>query len=100
MLMQLQKRPRISDLLNQVAAKASDKWEILGLHLGINYDQLKTIATENQDNLTCYVEIFEQWKKNGTPPYTWATIIDALREPSVDKVDLAMELEQWVDVTT
>lgn len=96
----LKKKPKMSHLLNQVAVKASDKWEILGIHLGVSYDQLKIISNEKQDYVTCYAAVFEQWRKNGTLPYTWATIIDTLKEPSVDMVDLASELKLWVDMNT
>ena len=41
-------------------------------------------------------EVFDVWKKNGSPPYTWTTIIDALRAPLVGQVQLAKEVEEWV----
>ena len=92
----LRKQPEISDILNQVAVKVPDKWQVLGIQLGMSYDQLKTIAAKDQTYQSCYAEILEHWKKNGPLPYTWATIIDILKEPSVDLADLATELNIWV----
>ena len=92
----LQNHPKVSDLLNKVAAKASNKWKKLGQQLDIEHHQLKTILEENNDNLDCFAEVFELWKRKGSPPYTWATIIDALRADIVGEVQLAYELEQWV----
>ena len=89
----LQRPPKVSVLLNKVAAEASDKWKKLGQQLDIEHHKLKTISKENDDILDCFAEL---WKRGGSPPYTWATIIDALRAKIVGEVQLAYELEQWV----
>ena len=92
----LQNPPNIPDLLNKVAAKASNKWKKLGHQLFIEHHKLKTISRENDDSLDCFAEVFELWQKRRSPPYMWATIIDALRADIVGEVQLAYELEQWV----
>ena len=93
----LEKQPEQPDLLNQVAAKATDKWKKLGLQLKIENHKLKNIQRENPgDSLDCYAEMFELWKKHGSPPYTWRTIIDALRAGIVGEIHLADELKHWV----
>ena len=92
----LQRPPKVSVLLNKIAAEASDKWKKLGQQLDIEHHKLKTISKENDDVLDCFAEVFELWKRGGSPPYTWATIIDALRAKIVGEVQLAYELEQWV----
>ena len=92
----LQNPPKISDLLNKVAAEVLNKWEILGLQLELEYVQLETISNKHQDNSLRFAGVFELWQKRGSPPYTWATIIDALRTKIVGEVQLAYELEQWV----
>ena len=40
--------------------------------------------------------MFDLWERRGSPPFTWATNIDALRADIVGEVQLAYELEQWV----
>ena len=92
----LEKLPKQSDLLNQVAANASNEWENLGLQLDIKYHQLETLADKHRNNVSRFAEMFELWRKRGSPPYTWATIIDALRAKIVGNISLANDLEQWV----
>ena len=85
-------------LLNKVAVDAMDKWKKIGLVLNIPIGQLNSITTT--DPILCYAEIFNWWQRNGSPPYTWATIIDALRAPIVGEVQLAHELEEMVTNST
>ena len=92
----LQRSPKVSVLLNRVADKAPIKWKKLGQQLDIEHQKLKTIQRENDDSLDCFAEVFDLWKRGGSPPFTWATIIDALRADIVGEVQLAYELEQWV----
>ena len=93
----LEKPPKHPDLLNQVAAKVSDKWRKLGDQLDVEHHKLKTIQKENPgDSLDCCSEMLVVWKKNGSPPYTWGTVINALRAKFVGEIRLADELEHWV----
>ena len=77
-----------------VANKALDKWEILGLQLDIEPHRLKSIKNQADKNVLRYAEIFEIWKRRGNPPFTWTTIIDALKAPIVEEKQLAEELEK------
>ena len=90
----LKTAPEMNDLLNKVAAKARNKWKLIGMQLNIDFGRIKTITS--QDPIECYAEVFDTWQKKGAPPYTWATIIDALRAPSVEEHKLATDLEQWL----
>ena len=90
----LNRPPEYYTLLNKVAVDAMDKWKKIGLALNIPIGQLNSITTT--DPILCYAEIFNWWQRNGSPPYTWATIIDALRAPMVGEVQLAHELEEMV----
>ena len=91
----LNRPPRcLADLLSKVAKHARDKWKHMGIQLNVPMDQLDPMIVE--DPIGCYVKIFNWWQRNGSPPYTWATIIDALRAPIVGEVQLAHELEEWL----
>ena len=92
----LDRPPKINELLNKVAAKATDKWERIGLQLDIEYHQLNTISSD-QDHITCYAKVFSMWQKRGDPPFTWATIIEVLKAPIVGENQLAKELEEWLE---
>ena len=75
--------PEYLDLLNKVATRVRHKWEEIGLQLGIDIGHLKSIWSQRQNPVRCLADIFDiMWQKNGSPPYTWATIIDALRAPA------------------
>ena len=82
------------DLLEQVAAKAMDKWDTMGLVLNIDHHQLNTITHKNP--VRCYSEVFSLWEKKADPPFTWATIVDALRSPAVGEMKLASDIESWL----
>ena len=92
----LDRPPKISELLNQVAAKATDKWKMIGYQLDIEHHHLKSISKNNEDDLDCYAEVFSLWQRRGDPPFTWDTIIEALRAPIVGEDQLAKELEKWL----
>ena len=92
--------PDHHDLLSKVAAKARDKWEQVAELLDIKLSRIHSIRTVKQAQpIYCYIEIFDVWKRKGSPPYTWATIINALRAPSVGKKRLANELQEWLLTT-
>ena len=93
----LQGTPEIKDLHNKVAAKAPDKWKRLGTQLNIDYSKLKSIEKEHA--FDCYAEVFQLWKNKGDPPFIWATIIDALKAPSVEEIELVTELQEWLQHT-
>ena len=81
-------------LLNKVAIHAQDKWKYMGIQLNIPMDKLDSMIVA--DPIGSYAKIFNWWQRNGSPPYTWATIIDALRAPMVGEARLAHEVEDWV----
>ena len=93
----LEKPPKHPDLLNQVATKVTDKWMNLGLQLKIEHHKLKTILRENYgDSKLCCAEMLDVWRKHGSPPYTWGTVIAALRADFVGEIRLADDLKHWV----
>ena len=96
----LDKVPTLPDLLNRVASKAMDKWDMVGLQLGIEEHQISTISTEHRDAIRCYSNVFTLWKNKADPPYTWRTIVGVLRAPIVGREDLAIEIETWLNPNT
>ena len=89
--------PTLRDLLNKIAANARDKWKLVAIQLGIEPDHIRSIQIEEHSRpIPCYSEIFYVWRKSKPSPYTWGTIIDALRAPAVEEEQLASELEEWL----
>ena len=92
----LQSVPDITDLLDRAAARACEKWKIIGLKLKISLQQLNSIEERYRQAILCYAEIFQLWKNKGDPSYTWGTIIAVLKAPSVGEAQLATELQEWL----
>ena len=88
--------PTLFDLMSKVAAKIANKWEKIGILLGIPYSDIETISRSKDDVVICLAEVFDTWRRSGYPPYTWATIINVLGAELMGEVQLAKEVEQWV----
>ena len=80
----------------KVAALASTKWRAIGLELGVETRELNRIEKEHVSLLRCSEEVFDTWEKQSSDsmPYTWTTIIKALRAPQVNEMKLASDLEK------
>ena len=87
----------MKELLNKVASRAMNKWKRIGRELEIEQHQLNSIT--NQDAIECYADVFDLWQKRANPPFTWATILEALRSSVVDEKALAHEIEDWLRAT-
>jgi len=78
--------------MNEVAAKIPGKWRDVGLQLGVDHDVLEGIATNSQgDTNHCHSKVFTRWKNQNSAmhPYTWSTIVQALKAPAVGEERLA-----------
>ena len=92
----LNEPPKMIDLLERVASRAIDKWRVLGIQLNISSHQLHSIERSERYPDLCFAKVFDIWKRNSYPPFTWATIVEALRSPIVEEYHLAMEIEDWL----
>ena len=89
----------MNDLLDRVASRAMDKWEVVGLQLNIELHQLRTIQKSSQSTVLCFAEIFDIWERKSDPPFTWATIVRALRSPIVNENNVAKEIVDWLNLS-
>ena len=94
--MPLQTPPEIVDFLEQVAVKVSAKWRMLGLKLGVKTHELDELAKQNNDGIYCLERVLVLWKDKAIPPYTWGTVIDALKSPIVGEKSVAEDVEMWL----
>ena len=89
----------LSHLMDKVAVVIPHKNEIGRLQLGLTPTQIQTICPLHQsfvDYHRAFTEMFGLWKRSGSPPYTWRTIIGVLRTASVGEVRLSEELTTWI----
>ena len=82
--------------MNEVAAKIPSEWSDVGLQLGLDQGVLGGIATISLGNANhCYSNVFTRWKNQNstTHPYTWSTIVQALKAPAVGEERLAEKIK-------
>ena len=95
----LDSEPSLPVLMEKVAAEIPSKYEMVGLQLGLSLAQLQVIRPQHQsleDYHRAFGEIFSEWRRRGSLPYTWRTLIDVLRSASVGEVSLSDELTSWI----
>ena len=86
--------PTHKDLMNEVGAVIAVKWRFVGSELGLQVDQLNAIEREQNGTLAlCFSAVFHKWECDMTSPYTWQTIITALKSQQVGEKNLAKTLE-------
>ena len=82
--------------MNEVAAHILSKWRLVGIQLNIKTEDLNSIRVDNPhySRLELFIEVFSLWKDNCTREYSWATMIEVLKAPSVDEKSLAEQLNR------
>ena len=72
-------KPELKDLMKELYTTASDKWEDIGIFLGIEPSRLDAIKTaENQVPQSCLREMLKIWLKRVSPPPSWSAIVEAI----------------------
>ena len=95
----LDSEPSLQHLMEKVAAVIPSKYEMVGLQLGLTLAQLQAIRPQHQslgDYHRAFGEIFNEWRRQGSPPYTWGTLTGVLRSASVGEVLLSEQLTSWL----
>ena len=84
----------MADLTIHVARKTPTKWFEVGIQLKIDVSMLDAFEQQNRDHQRLYIKVFDQWKKEQKPPYTWDTIIIALE--TVGEQETISALRKWM----
>ena len=76
-------------------ADVSEKWQMLGLALGLKQPTLNRIKTDNGNSDSRKYEMVREWLKrtDGCRP-SWAKLVKALREEIVGHRDIADKIEK------
>ena len=86
--------PTHLELMNRVAASIPTKWRNLGIQLGLAPNDLDMFeARHGGDYHRIYSCIFTAWENQVTRPFTWETIIQALKAPLLAECKLADEMQ-------
>ena len=82
--------------MNDVAAAIPAKWRLVGVQLKLPSEVLDDIWDQNAGKTDMcklsFEQVFRKWKRLGTSPYTWETMVNVLGSPAVGEVDLAGQL--------
>ena len=71
--------PTISDLANKVVARTSTKWKQVAIELGVSWDEINRIGKDENGSFDQFMTVLHRWKSASTKPYTWKTVIAAVR---------------------
>lgn len=85
--------------LQDLATEVSAKWKIIARYLGVPENTIESIDMQYRgDGMDeCLMKVFDWWCNKGTMRYTWATIINILEKPSVDRLQVARHLRQTLN---
>ena len=86
----------IDDLVkvNEEIYAASLKWYNIGLQLQLSPISLDKIKDEESDSSNRLLEMLKAWLKKVEPKPTWAALVKALKNHTVDEGLLAAKLEK------
>ena len=72
------------------------EWEDLGVVLGLSDAEVEKIGVNNPNDINgCMRELIKQWlKMKGSQPPSWNSLCTALRDPLVNRKDIASSIEQ------
>ncbi|KAL5506803.1 hypothetical protein EMCRGX_G008543 [Ephydatia muelleri] len=95
----LDSEPSLKHLMEKVAAVIPSKCWAFGFQLGLTTAELQAICPQHQgleNHHRAFGEIFDVWRRRGSPPYTWRTLTGVLRSASVGEVLLSEQLTTWI----
>ena len=91
---------QLRDLMNDVAAIIPAKWKEVGIQLKLSTRTLDEIQDQNagkpESSKLSFGQVFIQWERLQTSPYTWENMISILRSPAVGEEHLAKILSAAV----
>ena len=80
--------------MDDVAAPVSVSWKNIAVQLDLSAADIGGIEQKEGRNVfDCFREVFILWKRKNTRPYTWATMIAALKSGCVGENRIGNELE-------
>ena len=95
----LDSEPSLQHLMEKVAAVIPSKCWAVGFQLGLTTAELQAICPQHQgleNHHRAFGEIFDVWRRRGSPPYTWRSLTGVLRSASVDEVLFSEHLTSWI----
>ena len=86
--------PKMSDLADRVAAIIPDKWKSVAIQLQIGMGAINAVFRDEHNSFDRFMSILDMWERSSSLPFTWNTLVNVLKSPSVNEKVLAKELER------
>ena len=67
------------------------QWRMIGLCLEVDLDQIDI----HDDNSSCLASVLDAWKRTGSSPYTWRSVIE-VADALGDNDNVKKEIETFV----
>lgn len=74
--------------------EARAKWMDIGIELDMKVSSLEAIKHDHEEVGSCLRVMLTEWLKQIDPPPTWASLVDALKNPTVGCAQLADTIEK------
>lgn len=78
-------------LCNEVAPHTSQVKQI-AINLDIQPAEIDKIYRSEVNESDIFLKVFETWRSRGNPPFTWSTIVKALKSQNVNEQTLANDI--------
>ena len=86
--------PSAADFANYVVAEISAEWKHVAIQLGLSTNKCNEIKKNEDECRDRFMAVFDEWERGSCKPFTWSTLITALKSPIVGKYELAEKLQQ------
>ena len=94
----LDSQPTLALLEEKVVAEIPNMYEAVGIQLGLKYSEIQALCPACPGLEPChqaYRAILDLWQKNGSPPYTWRTVINVLN--TIGEKSLSSAVASWIE---
>ena len=82
--------PRLSQLMNEVAAKIPHLWRLVGDQLEIPPGVLEALSMQHNGRpIECFREVLVHWRRNPEVAYSWESMVKVLRSAAIGQQELA-----------
>ena len=85
--------PDAANFANYVVAEIPAKWHHVAIQLGLSIDECDAIKKNDNNCDDRFMAVFREWAKGSHEPFSWSTLITALKSPGVGRSELAEKLQ-------
>ena len=87
------KRPELDHLV-ELLVPISSKWDLIGKELGVDINFIDDL---NKSDFMKLNEVIQKWIETKPTPTTWNNIIEVVKGPILQNLDVASAIEEYLD---